>query len=181
MIDYENIRLVIAKGLKEYLKCPVIRSNQNSEPPAYPFVSYTITTLMSENKGTYGEYEDGTARKPFTQVWSISALSNDNAESVMLACKAREWFDKIGTTYLNDNDVIVQSVGSVTNRDNVISVEYEYKNGFDIELWLYDTAKSSIEDTGMIEEVEIKMNDEYIPVEPDVPIEELPDANVRYY
>lgn len=148
MIDYDEIRRVIVTGLKEYLKCPVIRSNQNGKLPSYPFVSYTITMLMSENKGTYGEYEDGIKRKPFTQTWSISALSDDNSESVNLAIKAREWFDCFGTTYLSDNNVIVQSVGSVTNRDNIITIDYEYKNGFDIVIYLFDEVSSSEEYDG---------------------------------
>lgn len=155
MIDYERIRTIIAKGLKDYCGCPVIRSNQNEEPPAYPFISYTVTTLMSQNNGTYGEYEDGTKRKAVTQIWSISALSDDNSRSVALACKAREWLDCFGTTYLNDNDVIIQSVGSVTNRDNILTIEYEYKNGFDIVIWLYDTVENTEDIDGYIEGVTI--------------------------
>ena len=155
MIDYENIRSVVAKGLREYLACPVVRSNQNEMPPDYPYISYTVTTPMSENKGTYGVCEDGTERKPFTQTWSISALSKDNAESVMLACKAREWLDRVGTTYLSDNNVVVQSVGSVTNRDNFLSVEYEYKNGFDVLFSLFDVVAGMEEIEGYIEETQI--------------------------
>lgn len=115
MIDYENLRETIVSGLKKHLGCPVIRSNQNIEPPPYPYVSYTIITLMGENNGTYGEYKDGMDRKPFTQTWSISALSDDDIESVTLAVKAREWLDRIGTTYMSDRDVVVQHIGSITN------------------------------------------------------------------
>lgn len=35
MIDNENLRLTVVKGLKDYLDVPVIRSNQNAEPPNY--------------------------------------------------------------------------------------------------------------------------------------------------
>lgn len=152
MIDYEKIRLTIAKGLKEYLNCPVIRSNQNADPPDYPYVSYTITILESENKGTYEEYEDGIDRKSVTQTWSITVLSEDSSESVILAQKARQWFDRVGTVYLNDNDVIVQSVGAVSNRDNFITVEYEYRQGFDVVFSLADEVKREIE---YIETVEL--------------------------
>lgn len=162
MIDYENMRTVIAKGLKEYLGCPVIRSNQNTKPPKYPYVSYTITVLMSQNKGTYGVYEDGTERKPFVQTWSITALSDDNSESVMLACKAREWLDRVGSTYLNENGVIVQSVGSVTNRDNFLTTEYEYRNGFDAFFWLMDEVEGTAEKDGYIESTEI-FGGEFVP------------------
>lgn len=142
MIDYEGMRNTVAKGLKEYLGCPVIRSNQNQEPLAYPYVSYTITTLMSENKGTYGEYDDGYSRKPVTSIWSITAQADDNLESVTLANKARVWLEYVGTTYLSDNEVIVELVGGITNRDNVLTTEYEYRNGFDVVFWLFDVVEN---------------------------------------
>lgn len=162
MIDYDGIRQTIVTGLKKYCNCPVIRQNQAEKPPKYPFIAYTITLPMSENNGTYGEYEDGTKRKLFTQTWSISALSDDSTESVTLACKAREWFDCFGTTYLNDNDVVIQSVGSVTNRDNIISIDYEYKNGFDIVIYLFDEVGSTEEYDGLIETATINEK-EYSP------------------
>lgn len=160
MIDYENMRAVIVTGLKEYLKCPVIRSNQAAEPPPYPYVSYTITTLMSANNGTYGEYEDGIDRKAFTQTWSITALSANNSESVMLAVKIREWLDRVGMTYLRDNNVIVQSIGSITNRDNILSVGYEYKNGFDVVFWLLDEVAGATERSGVIDTYELGVTEE---------------------
>lgn len=136
MIDYDGIRAVIAKGLSEYLKCPVIRSNQAKEPPSYPYISYTITMLASQNNGTYGEYLDNIDRKPVTQTWSITALSDKDGESTQLANKAVDWLECVGSTYLNENNIIVQRVGNVTNRDNFLTVEYEYRNGFDMVIYL---------------------------------------------
>lgn len=155
MIDYEKTRIAIAGGLRKYLGCPVVRSNQNEEPPNYPYVSYTITTLMRENKGTYGEYEDGVSRKPFTQTWSITVISDDNAQCVKLANKAHEWLDRFGTIELSDNNVIVQSVGSITNRDNFLTTEYEYRNGFDFVLQLMNELIVGEEIEGVIEEVTV--------------------------
>ena len=149
MIDYENLRVTVVKGLKKYLGCPVIHSNQNAEPPPYPYVSYTVTTLMTANHGTYGVYSDGKARKPVNCVWSITAQSDNSVESVTLANKARTWLDYFGAVYLNDNNVIVQSVGNVTNRDNVLTADYEYKNGFDCTFWTFD--EIDLPDNGTIE------------------------------
>lgn len=154
MYDYDGLREIVVKGLKEYLNCPVIRSNQNSEPPEYPYISYTVTTLKSENKGTYGEYSDGKERKPFTQTWSITALSNDDSECVLLANKAHEWLERAGYLYLSDNKVIVQSVGNVTNRDNFLTVEYEYRKGFDVVFWMFDEVESIAMQAGYIETVD---------------------------
>lgn len=155
VIDYENLRTTVAKGLKEYINCPVIRSNQNKEPPDYPYVSYTITTLMSENKGTYGVYEDGKDRKPFKQIWSITVQSDDDAESVDLAVKAHQWLDHIGRVYLNDNNVYVQSVGGISNRDNILTVEYEYRKGFDVVFELFNVVDNPIAQSGYIETIDI--------------------------
>lgn len=167
MIDYENMRTTVAKGLKNYLGCPVVRSNQNAEMPPYPYVSYTITTLMSENRGTYGEYEDGKARKWVNCIWSISAFSDDSSKSVILANKAREWLDYVGTVYLSDNDIVVQSVGSVTNRDNVLTTEYEYRNGFDVVFSLFDTVESEVENAGVIDHVILQEGEEVQKPNPD--------------
>lgn len=151
LINYDEMRTTVARGLKQYLGCEVIRQNQTKTPPAYPYLSYTITTLESENKGTYGEYEDGIDRKPITQTWSISVHSASDTESVLLASKAREWLDRVGTTYLKDNNVDVQSVGSITNRDNLLTIGYEYKKGFDVVFWLFDEVENPTAKDGNIE------------------------------
>ena len=57
---------------------------------------------------------------------------------------------------MNDNNVIVQSVGSITNRDNVLTVGYEYKNGFDVDFWLFETVGDT--DTEIIETADISTN-----------------------
>lgn len=156
MIDYEGLRSTVAKGLKDYLKCPIIRSNQNAKPPAYPYGSYTVITPQSQNNGTWQEHEDGVDRKAVTQTWSLSFLSDNNSESVAYASKAHDWFERVGTNYLKANGVIVQSVSGITNRDNVLSVEYEYKNGFDVVFWLYDEIqKNTVESNNIIETVEL--------------------------
>lgn len=161
MVDIESLRAVVAKGLKEYVGCPFIRSNQNAEPPDYPYGVYTITTVASENNGTYGEWEDGIARKGVNTVWSITVRSDDSIESVTLANKAREWLEYVGTMHLNDNGVIVQAVTSITNRDNVLVSDYEYANGFDCFFWCYDTIELS--NVEVIESV--VLNDEVITAE----------------
>lgn len=169
MIDTDKIRQCVVTGLKNYLAVPVIRSNQNETPPQYPYLAYTITTLESENNGTYGEYEDGIDRNAVKQTWSISAVSADNSESVRLASKAKEWLERVGTVYLNDHDVICQKCTNITNRDNVLAVEYEYKNGFDAVFWDYSEVENPIDETGAIVNVNIGGNtlspeDEYVRV-----------------
>lgn len=156
MIDNENLRLNVVKGLKKFLQIPIIRGNQNAEPPKYSYLSYNVTTAASENNGTYGEYSDGIDRKPVTQTWSITVQSDDESEALRLALKARDWLDHIGRAYLSDNHIIVQSITSVTSRDSILTIEYEYKKGFDVVFWLYDEIENPIEYVGEIKNADIK-------------------------
>ena len=120
---YDKLRETVVTGLKDYLGVPVIRGNQNAEPPDYPYVSYNITTFESANNGTWGEYKDGIDRIPVTQNWSISVQSDKYDEIITLANKARGFLCHTGICYLNDNGVIIQRVGEITKRDNLISIE----------------------------------------------------------
>jgi len=145
LINLNNVISVVVKGLKEYINAPIIRLNQNAPPPNYPYACYNITTLQSKNNGTWGIYKDGIERIPITQTWSLTFQSSRIYESEELAIKAKNWFENIGRQYLKDNNIIIQSVGSITNRDNIISIEYEYKNGFDVVLWFLDEVEKNIE------------------------------------
>lgn len=156
MIDNERLRTIVVKGLKEHLNIPVIRGNQNAAPPDYPYLSYNVTTLESANNGTWGKYEDNIDRIPVTQTWSITAQSDKDSESIALASKAREFLCHIGTCYLNDNDVIVQSVSNITNRDSLLTIEYEYRNGFDAVFWMMNEEKNPIEKIGTINKLTLK-------------------------
>lgn len=156
MIDNENLRTIVVKGLKDYLNIPVIRGNQNATPPDYPYLSYNVTTSESANNGTWGEYEDNIDKIPATQTWSITVQSNKDIESVTLASKAREFLCHTGTCYLRDNNVIVQRVTNITNRDNLITIEYEYKNGFDVVFWMMNEEKNPIDKIGIIESLRLK-------------------------
>lgn len=155
MIDIENARKIIASGLKKYLSCPIIRGNQTAEMPKYPYGSYNIINLTNGYKGTYGEWEDGVYRKPFIATMSLAFHSDNYSEAVNLANKAHEWLEQVGTVYLNDNNVIIQSVGSITDRSNLMTTEYEYTYGFDCFVWLYDEIEIDEARTGAIESIEI--------------------------
>lgn len=154
MIKLRNREIMIVEGMQKELGCLVIRANQTAPLPPYPYVSYTIITPISANLGTWGRYDDGKERKPFTQVWSFTAQSDDCIQSMELAIKARDYLEHVGTVYLNDNDIIVEQVGSVTNRDNLLTVEYEYRNGFDVTFWLFGEVDDTRVKTGTIENVE---------------------------
>ncbi len=156
MIDISKIRKTIATGLKNYLSCTVIRGNQTGEMPAFPYCVYNITTPIDSGKGTYEIYEDGTARREHSLTLSFTAHSDNYDEAVMLANKAASWLDFAGTVYLTDNDVIVRSVSNVTDRSNILTVEYDYSFGFDCFITVYDVITvDEQEDSGEIETAQI--------------------------
>lgn len=139
MIDYDKLSISIVKSIKDALKVQVIRANQNAEPPKYPYIAYTITTLMKTNNGTYGELIENingeniiTYRKEFQQIWSFTVLSDNDLQSKELAFKLYDYLDKVGTINLVDNEVVVQRIGNIMNRDNLLTIGYEYRNGFDV-------------------------------------------------
>lgn len=152
MIDFDNLRKTIVTGLKEYLSIPVIRSSQTSAPPAYPYCSYTITNISDRNNGTWGEYDDGISRKPMVQTWSFTIQSDDNNEALNLTIKARDYFDLIGRDALAKQGFIVQTVGGVNNRDNLITIEYEYRHGFDVNFYMLNELKR---DQEIVDDIEL--------------------------
>lgn len=159
MIDTSGLMKTVVGGLKKYLDCEVVRANQTARKPKYPYVGFNITTLSSENKGTLAKWEEqGKLVKPVTQTWSITARSRDYDESVRLANKAHDFLEYFGSQYLTDNNVIVESVGSVTDRSNLLTSEYEYAYGFDCFFTVND--EMALPDEGYIEEFNITMKED---------------------
>ena len=152
MIDYKTMRGAVASGLSDALGVPVIRGNQTAEAPAYPYGVYNITTLAGANNGTYQEHEDGIDRLMVKSIWSFSFLSDDYDQSVSLALAARMWFEHTGRAWLAEYGLTVQSTTEITNRDNILTVEYERKNGFDVVFYVYDEAENLADTHGHIEQ-----------------------------
>lgn len=155
MIDYINIRNEFAKGLQEHLGIQIIRSNQTAPAPKHPYGTYNVVTIAAANNGTWQQHEDGKDRKLVRSVWSVTILAEDWDESVTLTLKAREWVEHTGRSWLAERGLVVQSVTDITNRDNILSVEYERKNGFDVVFYVYDEVESLTNTSGFIESVDI--------------------------
>lgn len=151
MLDLKDKRTAVSQGLKGYTGRPVIRGNQTAPLPPFPFLSYNVTTPAGDNKGTYQKHEDGIDRLMVRSVWSFSAHAEDWDESVMLATQAREWIEHSGRAWLAEHGITVQSTTEVTNRDNILTVEYERKNGFDAVFYFYDEVENPSESAGYIE------------------------------
>lgn len=137
MIDHRSNEIVIVEMLKSYLStefrpCEVVRQNQVAKVPDYPYVSYSVTTAVAETNGTYSEAEDGTLYRSILQTWSFTIQSDDQDEAMALAIRTHDLFRVVGLTHLSDNGITVRRVRDITIRDNLISIEYEYRKGLDV-------------------------------------------------
>lgn len=144
MIDLRSIEITIVENLKKYLSeefrpCEVIRQNQVAHIPPYPYVSYTVTTPIDALKGTYCKAEDGTLYRNIQQIWSFTVQSNDYDESLQLGLKMMDYFTAVGLLNLSDKNITVRRVTNLTSRDNLITIQYEYRHGLDVTFGLLYT------------------------------------------
>lgn len=153
MIKHEAIREAIVDGMSEYCGCKVIMANQTAEAPKRPYISFTITTPIVANNGTYGVHRDGTERKPVKQIWSFTTQTANPGEALELANTAYDWLDNLGTEYLNNHDIVVETLTNITNRDNLLTSMYEYRCGFDVTFTFMNVVTPNY---GVIETAEIK-------------------------
>lgn len=140
MIDYEKLREITCKGIKDLLGISIVKSNQNKSAPDYPYISYTFTTLKGTKGGTYSILEDGSRVKQVPVAISYTVHSDDDANCVLLAMKLHDWF--LSDVFLSDNGISVRDVTAVVPRDDMISIEYEYKKGFDVTFALIDSVET---------------------------------------
>lgn len=161
MINYRQNELTVTNGLQDWLaskgfKCPVIMANQTAPTPEGDYMSYTVTSPVVSDAAHYSVAEDGTRYKSMDQIWSFTVQSADDIRAINIALLAYDWFALTGNTYLSDNGIIALNVGNITNRDNLISIEYEYRRGFDVTLSLLHTLdKADCETAGIIETADI--------------------------
>ncbi len=154
MIDLDKIRLGVVRLIKENLNVPVIQTNQDEAPPKGDYISYSIPTLMKANNGTYGEYVeeiDGETvkvyRKEFQQIWSFTTISKDELRSKTLALQLYDLLDMLGSIELAEKEIVIQLIGNITNRDNLLTIGYEYRNGFDVTFaFMNEIIEGSIEE-----------------------------------
>lgn len=160
MIEHRQNEIIICDGLGNYLStdrvCTVVFANQTAPIPSYPYVSYTIINpVLSDNRG-YCIDENSNRYRETLQTWSFTVHSDDDVEAMNIAIRAYDWFMSVGNVYLSDNNIVVHRVSNVNNRDNLISIEYEHCNGFDVTFNLIDKINSTdYEYAGIIETVPV--------------------------
>lgn len=153
MIDARGIEKIVVDGLKAYVStpdkpCEVVRANQTGPVPPYPYIAYTITTPVQSRSGTFSVAADGTHYMAYMQTWSFTVQSNDADECLQTVLRAYDWLRLAGVVYLHDNGITVRNIGNINNRDNLITIEYEYRNGFDVTFRLMHTVNLTDDQSG---------------------------------
>lgn len=161
MIDARAVEIAIVDGLKRYVGCEVVRANQNGAIPAYPYGAYTITTPVQSRSGTHSVAADGTRYMSYSQVWSFTWQADDPDVCMEAAMRAWDWFSVAGLVHLSDNGIVVLRLGNINNRDNLISIQYEHRNGFDVTFRLLHTVTMTENEVGgYIETANIEQKEE---------------------
>lgn len=132
MIDLKNNTANIRHLLEEYCQCKVIKANQTAKVPSHPFISFTIITPVVANGSTYSNVQNGNRYKELSQTWSFTIHSTDDIEALGIALMIFDFFDDAGIIELDDNGIVVNEVGSILSRDNLITLGYEYRKGIDV-------------------------------------------------
>ena len=139
----KEIKNGIVKGLHEHLGIDIVPADTASRKPDYPYISYkTITAIETARHSLIYEtipstsegFEDDVlairkVQEHFTL--SISAFSMDEDEARDTAIKAADWFTFAGRFRLAAMNVAVISMGSVTDRTQLLVDDYERRYGFD--------------------------------------------------
>ena len=153
LIDQENIDIIIAWGLSNATGCEVVKSNlANARIPNYPYISFTVLNTDTK-KGTYS-VSNGQRYMPLTQTWSLTVQGDNDNKTQLAAMKAKDWLEEAGRLYLNDHGIVVQNVGAITNRDTLLTIEYEYRKGFDAVLSIMNVVE--MRDGETIDTAELK-------------------------
>lgn len=152
MIEQTRINRVIAEGLKAVTGCEVVKANLTKAPiPPYPYISFSITQTETR-RGTYSKGEK--CYMPLSQTWSITVQGENDDEALQKAMEARDWLEEVGRLELADQGIVVSRVGAIHNRDTLLTLEYEYRKGFDVVFSLMNVVDSERKE--VIEQAEIR-------------------------
>lgn len=138
MIPQARIQQEMLSRLEAYTGCKCVPANTAKQMPAYPYISFTVINT-DQRKGTYSAVEmDGKTvlYMPTRQTLSFTAQSDDDAQAMEKAMLISDFFTEAKRLVLEDNDIIVADVGAITPRDNMLTIEYEYRKGLDVVLQL---------------------------------------------
>lgn len=151
MLDYPLIRNTIIGNLFTATGVPVIMSDQSGPRPAFPFVSYTVTSPylpiggpIKTQMAAGGVLYDVTTYQ-VEMVFSFTAHSQDPDEALNLALRVLDYYRNTAPALLGEYGMAVVSVSGVQNRDQLMVMEYERRSGLDVRFRVLDRKVEPLE------------------------------------
>ena len=147
MFDLNSYNRIICEGIQSELSLICVKSNITSHIPKYPFISFTVTAIDYKSR-TYSD--DGKNRyKPVEVKYSFTVNSDNDNECFELCRKLHDWFES--AVYLKDKNISITGISGINNRDNMLTIEYEYRKGFDCVLNVMNYLEGNVENVDKFE------------------------------
>ncbi len=121
----------IVRQLESYIGCAVVLTNQTAPVPPYPYISYTVITPVHSVDGTYC-MRGGVYYQPMLQTWSLTAHSGDSRSCQKLGMQMYDFFARAGRQVLYQKEIAVDSKTDLMQRDNLLTIQFEYRCGMDV-------------------------------------------------
>lgn len=151
MIKLREIQRLVIGEMEKYCGCPFVPSNTTKEMPAYPYMSFSLIRDKLIG-GTYSEGEKLYKALDLTYSFTVQAKSEQEAQ--IIAMKARDYLDEAGRLNFQEAGVVINNLTGITSRDNLLTIEYEYRRGFDAVIAVFNEINRP--DHGIIEKANIK-------------------------
>lgn len=128
------------RKLEKYTGCICVPSNTTKHVPPYPYITFSVIHTEAR-KGTYSavtEHRDGkeitVLSMPTKQKWSFTVQSDKDSVAQEKAMMIQDFFAEAVRQELEDHNIVVADIGAITPRDNLLTIEYEYRKGLDVTL-----------------------------------------------
>lgn len=140
LIKHSDIRDKLVTGLHNFTKLLVVQQSSTGKQPAYPFITYSVNNpyLQLGQPEHYTEETDGSTiernKEHYEQVYSFTVASKDEDEAMDMCLLAIQYFKFYGVQELKDHNIAVVKVSNLSARDNMITINYERRYGFDVRI-----------------------------------------------
>lgn len=140
MISHADIRNKLVSGLHKFMDMLVVQQSSIGDQPEYPFITYTVTSpyLQLGQPERYTQEIDGSivtrSKEHYEQVYSFTIASKDEDEAMDKCLQAIQYFKFYGTQDLADQNIVIVKISSISARDNMITIDYERRYGFDVRI-----------------------------------------------
>ena len=167
-----DLKNLIVKDIHEMTGLTVVDTDNPRKKPPYPFYTLKFTSIQRdkvEEGNLYEDFVDSTddrftydvlytlARQP-KAIISFNCLSNDILETQDYIMKAWDYFKFYGYESLKASNFVVVNVTDIQDRTIFDGVNYEYRQGFDVEIRFLHTMDKRIEN---IETYKIRRGEDY--------------------